>query len=657
MGALYILAYILHSTISVAIYNVIFLLLKEWLVKPVNKMDTVANTISSMTNDNLMNLFDDYETKWNIEDDMQNRSNIFETLQRKFSVGCDDSDNLDAVFSNQNKILQEIESEMRVRKLIDNKENIDNLQRFNRLLERMHYSYYLMNNYLNLKRTFAKSYCENSDPTYFKYVSLIYEDLKPFQKLIYKMLRYFESNNLRKVDDWVYKEITIQDKGTHAWTKTRQIIDVIHEQCAMTTETTNWQLFTSAKDMDARLTEYFVKTKDKRFPTLQKNRHVFSFTNGVYFAVNAEAQGITCNNNGTLTDLFVPYTSNIYDDIDNSVVSCKFFNKTFTYEDNVDNFRKIDTPVLDSIFKYQNLSEEVLDICYMFLGRMLYNVGSMDNWQIIPFLLGVGGSGKSTINSVVRDFYQHEDVGIISNNYQKTFGMADIFNKFLFVAPEIKKDWTIDQAEFQEMVSGGKVNVNIKHKNSTVVDWRTPGMLAGNENPGFVDNASSIQRRVVVIRFDKKVQDGDPHLDKKLAAEIDCIMRKCNLAYLHYVNGFYHKDFWKFAPAYFLETQKLMAAASNALEAFLNSDKLVLDSENWMPFTEFFKWLNVFCVDNGYRKPTINVDFYRAPFEKYGIKVQMVSQIKYNGTTLRNQKFIFGVDFKKDELDCVNDDL
>ena len=616
-------------------------------------MEAVSNTIASMTDDNLMHLLDEYENKWNIEHDMQNTTNLFETLHQKFSV---ESDDLDDVFSNQNKLLQEIESEMRVRKLIDNKTNIENLQRFNRLLERIHYSYYLMNNYLNLKRTFAKSYCENSDPTYFKYVTLIYEDLKPFQKLIYKMLRYFETNNLRKVDDWVYKEIMIDDKGTHAWTKTRRIIDVIHEQCAMTTETTNWQLFTSSKDMDARLAEYFVKTKDKRFPTLQKNRNVFSFTNGVYFTVSSEARGISHNNNGMLTDLFVPYTADTYDDIDKSVVSCKFFNKAFTNE-NVTNFRKIETPVLDSIFEYQNLSEEVLDICYMFLGRMLYNVSQLDNWQIIPFLLGVGGSGKSTINNVVRQFYQHEDVGIISNNYQKTFGMADIFNKFLFVAPEIKKDWTIDQAEFQEMVSGGKVNVNIKHKNSTVVDWTTPGMLAGNENPGFVDNASSIQRRVVVIRFDKKVQDGDPHLDKKLDIEIDCIIKKCNMAYLYYVNAYYHKDFWKFAPSYFIETQKLMAAASNSLEAFVNSDKLVLGSEHCMPFTEFFKWLNVFCAENGYKKPTINVDFYRAPFEKYGIKVQMISEIKYNGTTLRNQKFLFGVDFKKEEMDCVDDDL
>tara|TARA_Y100000389_G_scaffold143671_1_gene141985 strand:- start:430 stop:732 length:303 start_codon:yes stop_codon:yes gene_type:complete len=100
-----------------------------------------------------------------------------------------------------------------------------------------------------------------------------------------------------------------------------------------------------------------------------------------------------------------------------------------------------------------------------------------------------------------------------------------------------------------------------------------------------------------------------------------------------------------------------MAAASNALEAFINSDKLLIDSESCMPFAEFFKWLNVFCLEHGYKKPTINVDFYRAPFEKYGIKVRMVDQIKYNGTTLRNQKFLFGVDFRKDEMDCVDDDL
>lgn len=241
----------------------------------------------------------------------------------------------------------------------------------------------------------------------------------------------------------------------------------------------------------------------------------------------------------------------------------------------------------------------------------------------------------------------------MGNNYQKTFGLSDIYDKFVFIAPEIKRDWGIDQAEFQEIVSGGTVNVNIKHKQSVKVLWKAPGMLGGNENPGFVDNASSIQRRVVVTRFDKKVVSGDPQLYKRLEDEMDCILKHCNSRYLEFVNTSAHKDIWTFLPNYFLETQSLMASASNSLFAFLDSDIVEINKDNYIPMEEFFKRFNVFCSDNNFQRPKINVDFYRSPFSKYDLQVQKCNKKypKNQGKMYRNTNFIIGIDFKVDEYD------
>jgi phage/plasmid-associated DNA primase len=324
-------------------------------------------------------------------------------------------------------------------------------------------------------------------------------------------------------------------------------------------------------------------------------------------------------------------------------ISSKYFDIDFRYG-NETNPNDVKTPFLDSIFQYQQLSQDVVTINKMFIGRMLYNIGDLDQWQVIPFLLGSGGTGKSTIHNVVRNIYPHEDVGIIGNNYQKLFGLADIYDKTIFIAPEIKQDWGIDQAEFQEIVSGGKVNVNIKNKGSISVCWITPGMLAGNENPGFVDNASSIQRRIVLTRFDHKVANNDPELGKKLESEMDAIIKQCNLIYLQYARQYKNQDIWSWIPEYFIETQNMMAKSCNALNAFLGSDQVKLSSTQYIPMDEFFKQFNYFCRNNNFKRPNITVDMYNAPFAKHKIIMQEKTTKTYSGRMYTNTTFLQGVD-------------
>ena len=606
-------------------------------------MTSFTERIQTLTDDKLVKLLDKYVDKWDFEVDSQT---FIQMITKMLDVDdLKDPEKVMNCFTRTNHVLVSIGTELKKRKLMDTDEHIDMLLKYNGLLEKIHYAQNTLMQFVHFEKTNQENhdYNANVDATMFKFMPIVYEDMKPFQKLIFQMLNHLENNQYRRVDDMCYEEIVVNGYGTHAWKSKCTLIDMVNKQCNMIDNYGNWTLLTTAKEMDKQIVDHLTRTQDPRFPSLIKDRNVFSFRNGIYFSVISKAKGISSTEE--YKDLFVKYDSEEYKKLDKHIVACKYFDM---------DFRECEesTTALDSIYEYQKLDKDVILINKMLLGRMLYNVGDMDNWQVIPFLLGAGGTGKSTINNIVRMFYEHEDVGIMGNNYQKTFGLADIYDKFAFIAPEIKRDWGIDQAEFQEIVSGGKINVNIKHKSSVRVEWTAPGMLGGNENPGFVDNASSIQRRVIVTRFDHKVVDGDPQLPKKLEQEMDVILKECNRAYLKYAKNYHNKDIWSVLPDYFLETQKLMAAASNALYAYLDSDLLVFDNSLYIPMDEFFKRFNLFCTENNLQKPKINVDFYRAPFAKYNLNVESKASKKYpkkGGRLYKNTTFIYGVDLKWDD--------
>lgn len=605
--------------------------------------DEVNKRIATLSNERLEKILQNYVEKWNFD---INWSTLMDNLMLIFDV--DRQSDLSGNFHALNQTLLSLGNEMTKRRMMNDTTEFVTLAKFNNLLERVHYARCLVNHFDQYKKTETQGYdySLNVDQTMFKFTALVYEDMRPFQKLIYKFLDFFANNNYRKSEDLVFEQIC-NPHATHAWVKKCTILELINKECNMIDNLGNWYILTTQKDMDKQLEHYFMRCNDSRFPELKKNRNIFSFKNGIYFANQIEATGTTqaTDTHDSLCDSFIEYDSIEFRSLAVNVTACKYFDIDFSNND-------AGTPILDSIYEYQGMSADVIKINKMFLGRMLYNVGQLENWQVIHMLLGAGGTGKSTITNIVRNFYESDDVGIMGNNFSKTFGLADICDKFAFIAPEIKKDWGIDQAEFQEIVSGGKINVNVKHHPSKRVEWVTPGLLAGNENPGFVDNACSIQRRVVVTRFDKKVDDGDPQLGRKLEKEIGCIIKQCNTYYLNYVNLYKNKDIWTWLPQYYLETQKMMAAASNALYAFLDSDIIEFGDEFYIPMDEFFKRFNLFCMENNFQKPKINVDFYRTPFNKYRVQVLPKHTKQYPpcfGKMYKNATFLKGVDIKMDE--------
>lgn len=579
--------------------------------------------MATVTNEQLDELLCLYERQWEFE--ITDASAIIKLRE----LGPD--------IANAKQELFQVYNEYRKRNLFENVSN-----RLNALMEKVYYSENMLRQYDQLHSIQTTGKANTDCNMLYKFTQVDFNKLRPFQKLVIKMFDVFEERNYKKIGNMLYAEVrTNDDYRTHAWESIGTVQEIVHQRCAMCIDYENWLLVTSSKDLDKQLSNFFERTEDYRLGTLKKNRNMFSFKNGIYFTIYDFV---------ALTGKFIPYGSAEHESMSSFEVSAKYFHMDFKYpyEENPHN---IATPYLDSIFKYQQLEPDVMEVSKMLLGRMMYDVDQMDHWQVILMFIGSGGSGKSTIHSVVRMFYESEDVGIIGNNFQRIFGLADIYDKYIFVAPEIKKDWGIDQAEFQEMVSGGKVNINIKNQGSKQVQWTAPGLLAGNENPGFIDNASSIQRRVVVTRFDQKVIEGDPQLSVKLESEIDAIMKQCNLFYLKYVRERRYEDIWRWLPDYFLTTQTMMACASNSLNAFINSDQVITGTTRCIPMEEFFRRFNFFCSENNYKRPNINVDMYTSPFARYKIEVQSKITKTYKGRIHTNTTFLVGVDLRGENVE------
>jgi len=216
-------------------------------------------------------------------------------------------------------------------------------------------------------------------------------------------------------------------------------------------------------------------------------------------------------------------------------VSCKYFDSDFEDYHHLTDWKKIPTPYFDKVLQSQEFEEEVCNWMYVMGGRLTFCLNDIDKWQIIPFLKGIARSGKSTlITKVFQKFYEPNDVKKLSNNVEKRFGLSGIYDGLMFIAPEIKGDLNLEQAEFQSIVSGEELAIAIKFETAKNITWDVPGILGGNECPQWKDNSGSILRRLMTWHFKKQIrdEDTDPLLELKLEREMPLILQKCVRGYL-----------------------------------------------------------------------------------------------------------------------------
>ena len=204
---------------------------------------------------------------------------------------------------------------------------------------------------------------------------------------------------------------------------------------------------------------------------------------------------------------------------------------------------------------------------YILIGRLLHPIGEKDDWQIIPLIVGRAGTGKSLIANCVKKMFSKEDVGTLSSNSEKQFGIEPLENKLIWVITELKRNLQLSAADFQSMVSGEDVSISKKNKVASTVKWSAPGLLCGNERPGWIDSQGSIARRIAIFNFKRGVKPADvnPDLQNEVYSELAALILKCNLAYLHTCATFQGQGIWKILPSYFFNERRVLQIATDVM--------------------------------------------------------------------------------------------
>jgi hypothetical protein len=261
------------------------------------------------------------------------------------------------------------------------------------------------------------------------------------------------------------------------------------------------------------------------------------------------------------------------------------------------------------------------------------------------------GHNSTILTKIIKRIYESCDVGVLSNNIEKKFGLSALADKFMFIGPEIKGNLSLEQSEFQSVISGEDVQIAEKHQKAKTIVWKSPGFCAGNEVPNYKDNSGSISRRVMVFKFDRKVKKGDTRLGKKLEKEIRFVIQACAKGYLEAIEKYGGADIWDCVPEYFKKTKEDMAENTNALTNFLKSDRVRVGPEYYCRSKLFVACFNDHCRENNLGTAKWCSDYYLGPFSNFNIVAKKNVRRRYPnvaGARTYHGLFILGVDLMTD---------
>ena len=385
-----------------------------------------------------------------------------------------------------------------------------------------------------------------------------FEILKDF------MLSYGESRQYKKENGWILKKKDNIPTYYMEYLEYGDYLDLVFSD-ELEAEYT---LYRKNVKLKKDLITYLIDYDDGQISRVKRNNYIFSFLNGFY---------------NIQDDKFEEYKDNInYGFISSVCIEDNFNDELLKLT-----FDKIETPLFDKLLKHHltdendNINNEVYGVLLCLFGRLFFKITERDNWQTMLFIKGQANTGKSTLLEILQSFFSYRDIGIISQNLEKTFGLSSLYNKTLIIAPDIplKISDVLPATTLQNMVSGEKINIPLKNKTAkNDYSWRTPMIWAGNFLPDYCDKAGSISRRLAIFDMGRTIINKDTTLKNQiLETEKTKLLIKFIKAYNHYILKFGNVAFedWgrKFNFYYFDDGRDEYKLENDLLYSFLNSSK------------------------------------------------------------------------------------
>jgi len=443
---------------------------------------------------------------------------------------------------------------------------------------------------------------------------------KPHQLLLEFLLNTAAARGLRRTENGVYEEVILQPQSIHTnffrcihddyrkW-----IYDVIGSRHL---NPFPWYAVTYGSSILEHVVRVLQYCNDARFPLLKKRRTLFSFANGIFDAKIGKFYVYYNHPNETQAHV---------DELSFEESCCQFFPEGRPKLEYFQPHFKIDdilTPTWDKIFlEDQHWSKQELHWWEALLGRLAFDVGELDGWEVAPMLIGVAGCGKSTtIKNYVLGIYEQQDVAIIMDDCEADFTDQHARNAFVVVGLDVSSDMNMSTGRFNAWITGESVTINIKHKEAMTKKWTAPFICALNEYLGIKSKAGSASRRSLYFSCDYAVKNVDPKLSTTMQREFPQYLIKCILRYRKKVSKYGSKGIWDkrdvpsknhpekiyILPQRLHDNRKAYLAHSSLPDAFLQS-RLVLYGKDFQCSQHLFKeQYQIFCSQPEGRAVIVN---------------------------------------------------
>jgi phage/plasmid-associated DNA primase len=293
---------------------------------------------------------------------------------------------------------------------------------------------------------------------------------KDFAQLQALLLNYSASKSLRKKDGWIYTPVPSCPCAYKPLCTYEEYINKVLN---------GNPIFTSDPKRFRDAMEYLRDYHDDEMPLLVPDKSIISFANGVLDIFTME---------------FVEYCR----------LPPDMLTKTARHHIDQEYIRSTETPLLDVIFDAQ-FSREVADILLALMGRALFDVNALDTWQVMGFLVGISGTGKSAILVVLQHFFAPEAIGNLAAKREEVFGMANLIDKEIVIGRNVpgKLYGYLPENIMQAMIGGEPMEIRRKGLIMPMtMTWKAPLIMAGT-NDNCINK--TLRQRVVSIRFNKVV--------------------------------------------------------------------------------------------------------------------------------------------------------
>lgn len=278
--------------------------------------------------------------------------------------------------------------------------------------------------------------------------------------------------------------------------------------------------------------------------------------------------------------------------------------------------------------------DSIRDLLEELIGYTFYRRNELRKAFI---LIGDKANGKSTYLDMVKTLLGDDntsalDIGELDDHF-KTFGL---FHKLANIGDDIGDDFIPNPAIFKKLVSGERINADIKYGSPIEFNSYAKLLFSANDIPRIRDKSGAVQNRLIIIPFNAVFSPNDPDFDPYIKYKL---RQPSCMQYLIQVGIDGLKRVLK--NQHFTVSDKVQKEL-NEYEEFNNPILLFFKDDQKIenePTNVVHQRYVEFCISNGFN-PMSNIEFSKQIKKKLNMKIV--------DKTIKNKKYRI---FVKEEND------